>query len=70
MVSGWENIVWASGNLTKGKGQGRGQGWGIPMFGDMGTLCQIGLAVKAERWWFDGITAQRQTINILPFYSF
>lgn len=68
MVSGWENTIRACGNLTKGKGQGQRQGWDIPMLGDMGVLCQIGLAVKAERWWFDGITTQRQTINIPPFY--
>lgn len=49
MVSGWENIIWASGNLTKGEGQGRRQGRGTLMLGDMGVLCQIGLAVKAER---------------------
>lgn len=61
MVSGWENIIWASGKLTKGKGQGWRQGWGIPMLGDMGALCQMGLAVEAERWWFDGLAAERQT---------
>ncbi len=69
MVSGWENIIWASGNLTKGEGQGWRQGWGTLTLGDMGALCQIGLAVKAERWWFDGITTQQQTVNIPPFYS-
>lgn len=50
MVSGWENIIWASGNLTNAKGQGQSQGWGIPMCGDMGPLCQTGLLVEAQTW--------------------
>lgn len=46
MVSGWENIIWASGNLTKGEGQGWRQGRGIPVLGDVGAPCPIGLVVE------------------------
>lgn len=46
MVSGWENIIWAPGNLTKGEGQGWRQGRGIAALGDVGAPCLIGLVVN------------------------
>lgn len=46
MVSGWENIIWASGNLTKGEGRGSEAG---PRLGDADAPCQTGLAVEGGR---------------------
>lgn len=46
MVSGWENIIRASGNLTKGEGRGSEAG---PRLGDADAPCQTGLAVEGGR---------------------